>query len=660
MAIDIESGVPTMPQLFRDIECKQNGSQWIPSVDEAGTGFTSAKPKWCSNDSWFDTANCPLPVVQSMIIPSNMVVKFRAKWSDDIASRVQERGSVIVDPGVYNNLNFTPLVWKNNVDGIGSCVNYDPQNLGRINYVNNDITVINDLASLKSFTSKLRQSIVSCGSPFLPSASIFNAKGDRCDQLQKLTPADGNNHYFRRPNYIENANTYSNTHRLTPAQGALSMLLNWSQTRNVVFTPNLNPSQICMSTDTNDYRDLDYYFMNNPPETTPYGYKAGTTVIHGDTETGASPWGGRIWIGDLLISNFWINHHGSSGSTSAYAFDRMCAILRRGEANMTPPPNSGFHHLMFSDQGKTALAECAGFGVPMENPESYLATSPCDCVPDSIYHYVSWVLWNTTNYITVNTEEIDESTYGDGSDMRTDYRPPVIDACNCPRKWRIEGTVSDYAISFKNHNFGWDYEKAMLCSGMWDLSIGDTPIKNYYHGSPLCDDHMKSYCQRNIDDRLTLACSCITQARELQDLFESTTTLSLNCLINSCNDARPNVYKTALQKQLKCTQNVCEQKIDLNGSSISLNGTSSVICNSDTTNQSTILNIKPNESAMTLQKVEVTSTAPSMYQVTKFAIATFIMLGISIMALLVYWYMRRQHKQNLEKLHFQVTRKKKE
>ncbi len=583
-----------------------------------------------------------------MIIPSNMVVKFRAKWSDDIASRVQERGSLVVDPGVYNNLNFSPLVWKNNVDGIGSCVNYDPQSLGRINYVNNDITVINDLDSLKSFTSKLRQSIVSCGSPFLPSASIFNAKGDRCDQIKQVTTASDNTTYFTRPNFIENTNNSNNTHRLTPASGALSMLLNWSQTRNIQFTQNLGLSQICMSTDANHYRDLDYYFMNNPPEATPYGYREGTTVIHGQTEFGANRWGGRNWVGDLLISSDWLTD--TNQTYSRYAFDHMCGVLRRGSANLAPPPNTDFHHFEFARFGKTALSECAGYQQTMQNPETSLATSPCDCVPDSIYHYVAWAFWNTTNFVQVNF--IDAAEYL--------FQAPVISSCDCPRKWRIEGTVSDYAISFKNHNFGWDYEKAMLCSGMWDLSIGDTPIKNYYHGSPLCDDHMKSYCQRNIDDRLTLACSCITQARELQDLFESTTTLSLNCLINSCNDARPNVYKTALQKQLKCTQNVCEQKIDLNGSSISLNGTSSVICNSDTTNTSTILSIKPNESAMTLQKVEVTSTAPSMYQVTKLAIATFIMLGISIMALLVYWYMRRQHKQNLEKLHFQVTRKKKE
>lgn len=658
MTVDLEAGSPTIPYLFRDVNCIRNGFEWKPSADDAGMGFQSIKSKWCSNDSWLDSQGCPLPVIQSMIIPSNMKVGFRAKWSTDLATRIEERGRVWVDPGVYSNLNNTPLVWNNDLDGIGGCLSYDTNELTRLNLVNNDITVVHDLDSLKAFTSKFRTSILSCGSPFLPSVSIYTGSGERCDQLKHLEPADHTTNYYRRTNYMTNKLNPSSTHRLTPTQGALSILLNYSQTNGEEFVQNLNPTQICTSTVSNDYRDLDNYFMYGNTTDNNNGFLQGTTVIYGNSNSGNYYWGGRNFTGDLQFSNNWFSSN--EGTSTAYAFDHMCGVIRRNTfvINNDPFPTNVWNNQRLQD-GKTALYECAGFNTPMTDPEAAIATSSCDCVPDSMYHYVAWTMWNTLNYISVNTQQRSNNPVNTGnSETSTVYGDPVIEACNCPRQWRVEGTISEFAVAFKNHKYGWDYEKAMLCSGMWEVTIDKIPIKNYYHGSLLCDDHMKTYCRRNIDDRLATACTCINQARELQDLFKDSVGLSLHCLINACNDARTNVYKTAEQTKLKCNQQVCEQKIDLLGSSISLNGSSNVLCNSELSNSSTILNIKPNPSTTTLQKVAVSAAVPSMYQVTLLAITSFIILGISVLALIVYWYMRRRHKQNLEKLHFKTTIKK--
>jgi hypothetical protein len=276
---------------------------------------------------------------------------------------------------------------------------------------------------------------------------------------------------------------------------------------------------------------------------------------------------------------------------------------------------------------------------------------------------MAWILWNSSNYGTVNIKwgsrgiqipigiglTID---WGSGETL-TDFKDLVIEGCGCPKKWRIEGAIDSLAISFKNHNFGWDYEKAMLCSHMWDVTVDGTPIKNYYHGSPHCDDHMKSYCQRTIDSRLKIACTCIDQARELQAMFQdSPTTLALHCLINSCNDARTNVYKTAEQITLRCSQQICEQNIDLTGSSIILNGTSTVICNSETSTHLKIVELKPNQQIDKI--ISTTSNSPiptSTPKISLVAISSFVMLGISVIVLLVYWYKRRTNLVNLEKLH---------
>ncbi len=656
MIVDLEAGAPTMPYLFRDTNCIQNGHEWKPSVNDAGMGYQSIKSKWCANDSWLDPQGCPLPVIQSMIIPSNMKVGFRAKWSPDLATRIEERGRVWVDSGVYSDLNNTPLVWNNDVDGIGGCLLYDTNNITRLNLVNNDITVINDLPTLKAFTAKFRQSVLSCGSPFLPSVSVYTATGERCDQLKKLIPVSSNQQYYRRTNYMTNTLNANGTHALTPAQAALSILLKYSRNQSKIFTQNLNPVQICTSTDPHHYRDLDNFFMNDPLQTSLDGYTAGTTLVYGNENSGAGPWGSHTFIGDLQLSSDW--YISGDSTYSGYLFDHMCGVIRNHANYDTLFGSEIFPDISWVNQrvtdSNTALNECAGFNETMVDPERQLATSPCDCVPDSMYHYLAWTMWNTMNYRVVNIQMHHDA---DGDAYYT-YGDRVIESCNCPKQWRIEGTVDEFAVSFKNHNFGWDYEKAMLCSGMWDVTIDNIPIKNYYHGSPLCDDHMKSYCQRNIDDRLATACTCINQARELQVLFEDSVGLSLHCLINSCNDARTNVYKTAEQTKLKCNQQVCEQKIDLLGSSISLNGSSNVLCNSELSNSSTILNIKPNPSTTALQKVEVKTTVSSMYQVTLLAITSFIILGISVLALIVYWYMRRRHKQNLEKLHFKTTIKK--
>jgi hypothetical protein len=117
------------------------------------------------------------------------------------------------------------------------------------------------------------------------------------------------------------------------------------------------------------------------------------------------------------------------------------------------------------------------------------------------------------------------------------------------------------------------------------------------------------------------------------------------------------VYKTAEQTKLKCTQQVCEQKIDLDGSSISLNGYSNVLCNSETRAQTTIIATKPNQQTSKVIPLEISNSISNGNKITLVAITSFILLGLSVIILFVYWYMRRQNKLNLEKLKFMRNKK---
>jgi hypothetical protein len=639
MILSYEQGVPTLPQFFRDVDCPGNGSQWTPTTRHVGMGYFNPKSIWCSNNQWADTQNCPLPLIQSMIIPSNMKVGFKAKWDEDIATRVTERGQVWVEGGVYSNLNDKPLVWNHFSDGISACSDYDSTEFGRTNTINNDPSTIaaGNVDSLYQFKSKMNRSIVSCGSPFLPSVSIYYQNGRRCDEMTKMY--SDNNKYYRQTGYM--VNEYNSTGRkaLTPAQGALSQLLKYStDALKKDFTQNLNPLTICTSTTGDRYQQLDSYFMNGPSNSN--NYTPGTTLIWGDT-INSNPWGSRNFVGDLMLYSDWQNAtNGTTPGGADYLFDRVCAIYRRGKW-VDPYPKLTYNIQDINDP-RTALNECAGLGQNVEDPATISTTSPCDCVPNSLYHYLAHIMFRTTIFAAVHDTH------------------PGIEGCSCPKPWRIEGTIAEVNIAFKNHNFGWDYEKAMLCAGMWDVTIDNISLKAYYHGSPLCDEHMISYCKRNIDDRLKTACTCVTQAQALQDMFQDSTALSLHCLINSCNDARSNVYKTRLQKELRCNQNVCEQKIDIDGSAINLNSTSNVICTSQTNTNSTILSVKPNSGSISITKnAPQVSTGPGMWDMTLLGITSFIAMGIAIFALLVYWYMRRQHRLKLEKLQFRHYQDKK-
>jgi hypothetical protein len=70
--------------------------------------------------------------------------------------------------------------------------------------------------------------------------------------------------------------------------------------------------------------------------------------------------------------------------------------------------------------------------------------------------------------------------------------------------------------------------------------------------------------------------------------------------------------------------------------------------------------VKPNSGSISITKnAPQVSTGPGMWDMTLLGITSFIAMGIAIFALLVYWYMRRQHRLKLEKLQFRHYQDKK-
>jgi hypothetical protein len=695
LLLSFEAGVPITPVFWRDIQCPQNEFTWRPNINQINGSFQDIKYAWCPIDDMSDAVKCPLPFIQSMIIPTNMKVGFRAKWNNTLASRLEERGKIWVTPdvnfsGVNANLGKTPLTWKRDSDGTSECLSFNSnmnvidKQIGKDPVTKKEVIDISDLNDLKAFKGKLRKSIVSCGSPFLPSVSIFDVSGRRCDKLDWSPPPSGEGWYYRRTGYMTNNKYFDGKYALTPAQGALSELLNNSTLRSNQNKQNLNPFQICYHSDpapqtVEGYKELDNYFMNfdtfgtNGRTYNSYdGYTPGTTISFGPqinniywgtNMRGVQGWhsgdatyedyGGKTWSGDLQISNSWI--YEPQETISNYAFDRMCDLPRRQKGSEYPGEIRDFtpHHFLKS-QNIPALKECAGYNTDMLPPASYVAVSTCDCVPDSMYHYLSWVAWNTINYGTVNLNPKKNEQY-----------PLMIEACNCPQKWRVEGNVDQFAVSYKNHQWGWDYEKAMLCSQQWTVSIENQLVSAYHHGSPICDDHMINYCQQatmiETDARLKESCSCINQSQTLQQQFKDVE-LSLHCLINSCADARKTVYKTAKQLAQPCTQHICEQIILIIGSSISVQGDSNVNCRTfesitDTqiidisSTALTSTNLSRTSSAKTVSKTtSILSITTSSNRFTLLAITSIILCALSFVLLGLLFYKRHVAKKQLLEL----------
>jgi len=684
LLLSFEAGIPITPVFWRDIQCPQNDFTWKPNVNQINGGFQDIKYAWCPIDDMINAANCPLPHIQSMIIPSNMKIGFRAKWNNSLASRLEERGKLWVIPGVDNisgvnaNLNKTPLKWKNDLDGVSECSfiysNMDiiDKQISKDPVTKKSIIDVTNLNDLKGFKGKLRKSILSCGSTFLPSVSFFDTTGQRCDHLTKMNTPAGIGYYGRRTGYMTHNRTSTQGYALTPAQGALSDLMNYSYLRSDSTKQNLNPFQICYPSDPapqtiEGFKELDNYFMNMDTDGA-NGYTPGTTLVFGNqikrtsfggvvwSETGDTytKWGGRNWVGDLQISNSWI-FDTSSETLSAYAFDAMCDIPRRGPYKYDPEIRHVVPQNFLKSENVPALKECAGYNTSMIPPSSEVVVSTCDCVPDSIYHYLSWVAWNTVNYSTVNLPN-----------NRNDQFGVVIEACNCPQKWRVEGSVDQFAVAYKNHQWGWDYEKAMLCSQQWTVSVDNQLVSAYHHGSPICDDHMINYCQQatmiESDTRLKESCACINQSQTLQQQFKDVE-LSLHCLINSCADARKTVYKTAKQLAQPCTQQICEQIILLVGSSISVQGDSHVNCRTfESITDTQIIDISSTDltssnlarttsTSKTISKTtSLLSATTSSNRFTLLAITSLILCGLSFLLLGLLFYKRHVAKKQLLEL----------